>query len=119
MRCLNRNKRKIFYALRIDEKPILDDYGNETGENIPIYSDAVRLDCNVSSTTGAAAVEVFGNFTNYTRILCISDRHCPIVEDSAIWFGTDPDKPYNYIVTRKADSKNGILYAVKEVKVSV
>lgn len=119
MRCLNRNKRETFYALRVDEKPILDDYGNETGESTPIYSEAVRLPCNVSPTTGNAAVEAFGNFTDYSRILCISDSDCPIAEDSVIWFGVTPDEPYNYVVTKKADSKNGILYAVKEVKVSV
>ena len=62
-------------------------------------------------------VQAFGSFTNYTRVICVSDNACPITEDSVIWFGISPDKPYNYLVTRKADSKNGVLYALQEVAV--
>jgi hypothetical protein len=34
-----------------------------------------------------------------------------------VWFGVPTTGPHNYIVKRKADSKNGILYALQEVKV--
>ena len=118
MRCLNRNKRDIYYALFIKDEPLTDEYGNETGESVPTYGKKIALKCNVSSAVGEDAVQAFGNFTNYTRILCIADRNCPIDEDSIIWFGVSPDGPHNYIVTRKADSKNGILYAVSEVTVT-
>jgi hypothetical protein len=40
-----------------------------------------------------------------------------MAEQTAVWFGVATTEPYNYIVTRKADSKNGILYALQEVKV--
>jgi hypothetical protein len=49
--------------------------------------------------------------------MCVSDNACPIEEQTIVWFGIDATEPYNYIVTRKADSKNGILYALQEVKV--
>ncbi len=117
MRGLNRNKRKIYYALFEGETENKDENGNETGERTLIYSDPVELLCNVSSATGADVVEAFGNFTNYTRVMCVAARDCPIAEDSIIWFGISPEEPHNYIVTRKADSKNGILYAIKEVRV--
>jgi hypothetical protein len=45
----------------------------------------------------------------------VADNACPIEEDSIIWFGIEPTKPHNYIVVRKAESKNGILYALQEV----
>lgn len=118
MRSLNRNKRPIYYALYIGDEEILDEYGNETGESNPIYGDAIELLCNISATTGEDSVQPFGSFTNYSRVICVADVDCPITEKSVVWFGVSPEQPYNYIVTRKADSKNGILYALKEVTVT-
>ena len=117
MRSLNRNKRQIHYALYAGDEPIFDEYGNETGESSPIYGEITSLRCNVSSTSGEEAVQAFGSFTNYTRVLCVADNNCPMAEQTIIWFGADVKEPHNYIVTRKADSKNGILYALQEVKV--
>ena len=119
MRGLNRNKRSIHYALFIKDEPILDEYGNETGESNPTYGEITELRCNLSAASGEDAVQAFGNLTNYTRALCVSDNNCPIAERTVVWFGVDTEGPYNYVVTRKADSKNGILYALQEVKVSV
>ena len=119
MRTLNRNKRRIYYALltgEVDES--VDENGYETGEPVPVYGDAVELQCNVSATTGADAVQAFGNFTNYNRTMCVADPQCPIDEKTIVWFGSAPHEPHNYIVTRKADSKNGILYALREVTVT-
>ena len=118
MRTLNRNKRPIYYALHTDDVPIIDEYGNETSETAPVYAEPVKLDMNVSGATGADVVQAFGSFTNYSRTMCVSDPNCPIEEDSIVWFGVEPSKPHNCIVTRKADSKNGILYALQEVTVT-
>ena len=117
MRTLNRNKRQIYYALRIGEEVGYDEYGNETGEPTPVYDEAVELKCNVSAATGADAVQAFGSFTGYSRTMSVADNGCPIEEDSIVWFGVEPSEPHNYIVVKKADSKNGILYALREVKV--
>lgn len=118
MRNLNRNKRLIHYALRTGETANTDEYGNETGESTPTYSKPVALYCNVSAANGEDAVQAFGSFTGYSRTLCVADTSCPIDEDSIVWFGVPETDPYNYIVVRKADSKNGILYALQEVKVT-
>lgn len=118
MRALNRNKRRIYYALKVGEEKVFDESGNETGEVTPIYGDTVEMMCNVSSAGGYESVEAFGSFTAYSRTVCVSDITCQIAEDSVVWLGVTPDKPHNYIVVRKADSKNGILYALQEVKVS-
>ena len=117
MRSLERNKRTIHYAIYLGDAPILDDQGFETGESRPTYGDINELRCNVSSASGEDAVEAFGNFTRYTRAVCVSDNNCPLDEDSVVWFGIPTSEPYNYIVTLKADSKNGIMYALQEVKV--
>ena len=118
MRSLNRNKRPLYYALKVDETTNLDEYGNETGEVTPIYGDAVALDANISAATGEDAVQAFGSFTGYSRTMYVADNACPIEEDSIVWFGIEPTEPHNYIVVRKADSKNGILFALREVTVA-
>ena len=118
MRNLNRNKRRIYYANRIGETTDIDEYGNETGESTPVYGDAVEFYCNVSAKQGEEAVQAFGSFTEYTRLITVADNDCPIDEESIIWFGIEPTEPHNYIVVRKADSKNGLLYAIQEVTVT-
>lgn len=117
MRTLNKNKRLIHYALRAGEVANIDEYGNETGETTPVFDEPVELRCNVSAAVGADAVEAFGSLTSYSRTICVSDPNCPINEDTIVWFGVEPTEPHNYIVVRKADSKNGIMYALREVTV--
>lgn len=118
MRGLRRNKRLVYYALYTGEATNYDEYGNETGETTPTYGDIIALMVNVSAASGAEAVEAFGSFTGYSRTICVADSACPIAENSIIWFGIEPTEPHNYIVTRKADSKNGLLYALQEVTVT-
>ena len=118
MRNLNRNKRLIYYANQVSEVVNRDEYGNLTGETTPVYGAANELYCNISAATGVDAVEAFGSFTNYTRTISVADVDCPINEKSVVWFGVSPPDPHNYIVVRKADSKNSILYALREVTVT-
>jgi hypothetical protein len=96
----------------------IDEYGNQTGESTPVYGETTPLLCNVSAAMGEDAVRAFGNFTAYSRSICVADVNCPIDENSIVWFGVDPAEPYNYIVVQKADSKNGVLYALREVTVT-
>ena len=117
MRALNRNKRKLYYALYRGEEPVRDEYGYETGESIPTYGAKTELSANVSAAVGEEVVQAFGSFTNYSRVVCVADNRCPLAEHAIVWFGIAPAAAHNYIVTRKADSKNGVLYALKEVAV--
>ena len=118
MRALNRNKRTIYYSLRLGETKIYDEYGNETGETSPRYGSPVELRCNISAASGEDMVQAFGSFTAYSRTVYVADTSCPIEEDSIVWFGVPTSEPHNYIVVRKADGKNGILYALQEVTVT-
>ena len=118
MRSLNRNKRLIHYALRTGETVNIDEYGNETGESTPTYTEPVALHCSVSAAQGEDAVQAFGSLTEYSRTLWVSDTSCPIDENSLVWFGVPETGPHNYIVVLKADSKNGVLYALQEVTVT-
>lgn len=118
MRNLNRNRRLIHYALLTGEVANIDEYGNETGELTPVYGAVTPLSCNISAAMGEDAVSAFGNITAYSRSICVSDINCPMDVDSIVWFGVVPTEPHNYIVVQKADSKNGVLYALREVTVA-
>ena len=116
MRTLNRNKRTLYYKLYLGEVENTDS-GNLTGESTPAYGPLEELRCNVSASAGSDAISAFGGFTNYSRTITVTDINCPMDEDSIVWFGVPTTGPHNYIVTKRADSKNGILYALLEVKV--
>lgn len=117
MRDLKRNQRTLYYALRTGETANYDEYGNETGESTPTYGKIMALNCNVSASVGEDAVNAFGSFTNYSRTIIVGDTACPMDEESIVWFGVPITEPHNYIVTRKADSKNNLMYALREVTV--
>ena len=118
MRDLRKNQRTLYYALRTGEIENTDASGYLTGESTPTYGKIEMLRGHVSASVGNDTVLEFGSFTNYSRTLTVSDVNCPIDEDSVIWFGITPDNdtPPNYIVTKRADSKNSILYALLEVR---
>lgn len=117
MNSLRRNKRKIYYALYSGKQPVIDADGYETGEEVPTYTSPVEYWCNISAGTGYDQTMPFGDFTDYSRTITVTDKDCPIDEDTVIWFGIEPTEPYNYIVRRKADSINGYVYALQKVDV--
>ena len=78
----------------------------------------MALNVNISAASGEDAVQAFGSFTAYSRTMYVAGNACPVGEDSIVWFGIEPTEPHNYIVVRKADSKNGILFALREVTVA-
>ncbi len=118
MRNLIRNKRELWYAIRVGSTPILDEYGNDTLEVEAVFSSPLYLMANVSANIGQEAVEVFGSQTEYSRTVSITGLECPLVEGCRVWFGSAPNEQennYNYTVARVADSKNGYLVALREV----
>ena len=119
MRCLERNKRTIHYALYLGKAPILDDDGNDTGETVPSYSDPVEFKINTSPASGESATRQFGEIVDYDRTLVTTNTTLPIDENSILWIDeSDTSKPYDYIVKKVAKGLNSILFAVKKVKVS-
>lgn len=139
MRCLKRNQRPFYYCLYKEEIPILDDYGNETGQTIVVYDEAVEMMANISQATGQSNTEQFGNLENYDKVIVTDDLNCPIDENSVLFIDKEPEYKeadyneataitfvestvqvpvYDYIVRRVAKSLNSISIAVSKVKVS-
>ena len=116
MRTLNRNKRKLHYSSLIGTEPIFDEWGNETGEEKSVYSEIKELNCNISPAVGTETVNAFGSFSDYSRVV-VTEANCLLAEGCVVWYGVDVNEPHNYIVVKKADSINGNLFALQEVKV--
>ena len=124
---------------------IIDTYGNEDGETIPQYADAVRMVANISPATGQNQVEQFGNLDSYDKVIVTCDMSCPIDENTVLFIDKEPEytevrtndvtesqalygedeitervyriPKYNYIVKRVAKSLNSISIAVRKVEV--
>lgn len=108
MRCLRKNKQKMYYALLVGEAPIyaLDDNGNkivewtdsqgnphyrETGSTELLYSAPVEFHGNIAmSGSDVNRVEFGISEAKYEAILAMTKGEIPITETSLIWFQTTP-----------------------------
>lgn len=135
------DKRPLWYSNPIGEKePVVDEWGNETGETSQTWSDPEKLMLNVSPPTGSAEASPFGAFTDYSYVVSTPRKkrrnwfligasrdvlgsssklnNNSLCEGSHVWFGIKPDVPYNYIVVKVAEHITDTLYALKEVAAS-
>ena len=147
MRDLKRNQTEFWYCLLIPntQEAVVDEYGNETGEMIPSYEEAVPMRANISPATGQNQVEQFGNLDSYDKVIVTCDMSCPIDENTVLFVDKEPEytevqtheivegealyaddeivektyelPKYNYIVKRVAKSLNSISIAIRKVEV--
>jgi hypothetical protein len=143
-----RNDTTFFYCLLDPDvkEAILDEDGNETGETILHYEEAVEYSANISPATGQAQTEYFGTIDNYDKVIFTRDTDCPIDENTVLFVEKAPEyteiqtheiiegnalfaddevvtvtyrqPKFDYIVKRVAKSLNGVLIAISKVKVS-
>ena len=110
-----RNRRALWYANIESEAPIVDEFGNETGEVLYTYGAPVQAMYNVSAATGESAAEAFGAFADYSRVIATCEA-APFKVGTRVWFGVEPSQSgHNYTVVKVADALNSTLYALKEV----
>lgn len=172
MKTLKRNKKSFWYCLLLNDRIpgdtavsgdavsglstagdgeeninyIFDEYGNETGERIFRYGDAIPMRANISPASGAVQREQFGELENYDRVIVTDDMTCPITESTVLFLDKEPEyteaethsiiesdtllgddevrketyrvPKYDYVVRRVAKSLNSISIAVHKVSVS-
>ena len=124
MKTLKRNQRTFWYCLYDHKIPIVDEYGNQSGEEIVVYAEPVEMKANISQATGQSNTEQFGNLENYDKVIVTDWMECPIDENSVLFIDKEPeysleDNPmFDYIVRRVAKSLNSVSIAVKKVNVS-
>ena len=80
----------IWYALYQGETAILDADNNDTGEKQITYSTPTAIKANVSPATGQSDTEMFGNLTDYDRVILTADTTLEIDENSIFWIDTTP-----------------------------
>ena len=125
MRCLHRNKVRIFYANYVSRDPIKDEYGNLTGEYKIQYGGPQEAAGNVSAARGEVTTRQFGDDESYDRVIVMDDPNVPIKKSSILWIETMPviksdgttDTPHDYIVKQVAPSLNSVSIAVSKVNV--
>lgn len=114
------DKRPLWYSNPVgDKKPIVDEYGDETGETTQEWTKPSKLILNVSPPTGTAQANPFGAFTDYNLVVSSSSKkhNTPLYEGTHVWFNTDISKGWNYIVVKVAEHITDTLFALKEVAV--
>lgn len=125
MRALKRNMRKCWYCLYLGEQEMQDADGNYTGETAITYSPPIELRANISPATGQSNTEMFGNLTDYDRVIVISDTSIQIDENTVFFVDVEPiieasesgykAKGYDYIVRRVAKSINSVSIALRKI----
>lgn len=109
MRTLERNKREVAYENLTGTEPIKDANGNDTLEVRKVYAPPVTARWNISAAVGEEANEIFGDLTDYSRMVAICGE-CPVAEGDRVTFGGK-----RYTVVKIADSKNVWMLALREV----
>lgn len=128
MKLLTRNTVAVWYALYSSDTLVTttDEWGNvlKTGEHKVSYGTPVKIRASVSPASGEAQEEMFGTNLSYSRVMIVSDKNCPIDENSVLWIGSEPefdddDNPvYEYRVAAVARSLNNVSYALRRREVS-
>ena len=125
MRAMERNKQKFWYALYERSDPILDDDGNEVGEQ-SIYGKPVKEKGNISAARGSTENDLFGVNAVYTKTINPMLNNCPIDESSILWIEVEPVieadgstmTAHDYVVSQVAESLNHKAYAISRVDVT-
>ena len=126
MRNCQRNQITFWYRLYDPSPaPLVDEYGNETGEYAVGYLDPVECKANISPAKGESQIAQFGDIDNYDKVIVTADMNCPIDENSVLYVGIGQPvlsednewSKHNYIVRRVAKSINQIAIAISKVDV--
>ena len=117
MRTLRRNRRKVYYSQRsIDRVPILDEFGNETGEYEYDWSDPAELWLNMSPDRGSVESRIFGDSEEYDRQIVVETT--PLREVDRLWvWQQDWTKPHDYVVSKYAEGLHSVTLAIERGEV--
>lgn len=120
MKCLKRNKQVFYFANFKDIEPIIDEYGNETGEYRVVRGKPEECWGNISYAKGSSEAQMFGTNVDYDKVIVIDKPYPEFTEDTVLWVDISPsgDRPHDYLVKRIARSLNSLSLAISRVNVS-
>ncbi len=125
MKCMNRNMTNFYYALYEKKTPIVDEYGNYTGEYEIERGNPHLFSANISGAMGETQTRQFGDNVAYDKVMVLAGDAPPIDEYSVLWVDVAPEldstgattTPYDYIVKKVAKSLNSVSIAISKVNV--
>ena len=144
MRCLNKNKQKLYYSLLIGESVeyALDENGNkiveytdgetvyyrETGNKILLYSEPIEFHGNIAMSGNDISRVEFGiDEAKYEAVIIMKKGSISLKETSLVWYQTEPvtkiidEKTYadestaDYRVLKISPSLNNDVYILGRV----
>lgn len=124
MRCMEKNKVPFWYCPYLRTEPILDANGRKTSEKRIVYGEAVSVKANISPAGGEAQAEMFGNLTDYDKVIVLEQPDFPMDENSVLFVDKVPEQDaegnplYDYAVKKVARSLNSASYAIRKGEVS-
>ena len=116
MRLLKRNQRVFWYAKYEGVKDVMNDKGEYTGQQQVVYSEPIKGMGHITASRGSSEITQFGTNVAYDQTILMDSTD--MTENSIIWIDISPEQPYNYIVSRIAQSLNHVTIAIRRVEVS-
>ena len=133
MRTMRKNKQTFFEA-RIESVTLGQDSDGNYTEETTTYSIPCEHVAVISPASGQAELQLFGANEVYDKVITLDKGESYLAVGSVLWIdspvtldvnghlATDTNgkllTPYNYVVTKVADSQNFIQVAIKKVDVS-
>ena len=121
MRGKERNKSEFYASKYLGLTTEIDENGFLTGEHVAKYSKPIKYKANISPSTGSSQFFMFGNAENYDSVISPLPVNTDIDENSVLWVETTPNDEndnFDYVVKRKAKSKNYLSLAISKRKVN-
>lgn len=129
MRQLEREKRGIWFAEYAGKTPVIDDYGQLTGEYYILYGKPQLITPTVSPRAGNSWFDGFGVGVDCDRTAIIDRIGVGVTETCVLWVDVRPELddsgelvmedgipkvPYDYTVKMVAESYNYTAIAMKK-----
>lgn len=118
MRCLDINKRTIWYATFNTEAETTSS-SIVSREKTISYNAPVSDKMCVSPASGLVTLEGNGLHTEYTHVMVTDDMSCPINVDTLVWVyktpSTTTSTDADYRVTYVSKGLNNIKYGLREI----
>ena len=125
MRTLSRNRQPLWFATFVSKTESQDEYGNITGGWVVAYSAPVKAMYNIGFVESDAEVAMFGIQSKDTLRIVAPRDGFPLDGASILWFGKEPETPYdatspkhNYAIAGIRPSLNELVFYAKRVEVS-
>ena len=126
MRCLLKNKQKMYYALYVEStetttgKTIIidgEEVNVEYGSTSQEYTTPVEFKGNIAFTGGDVYETEYGiDKSNYSAVLVMNNGEIPIDEHSLIWYDTPPDGKADFKVVKVVPSLNVDKYLLQRIE---